>query len=184
MHWCSTDRRRSSRRLSSKSASTRDVSAASGDVLFGGREHNAESTTSRPKHSQHRASQHGECLAVADVPNVPTGSRFLLMKFPRDKNTALLRLRALRLMPCSARAPAAFCPSAASRFGPAFRGFRGFYGLTPHMISTHALAGRRIIAIQTLSLVLGITAVAKRGHSPVSSRFQSSSHLASNTHFA
>ena len=63
-------RRRSSRRLSSKSASTRDVSAASGDALFGGREHNAESTTSRPKHSQHRAPQHGECLAVADVPNV------------------------------------------------------------------------------------------------------------------
>ena len=42
----------------------------SGDFLFGGREHNAESTTSRPKHSQHRAPQHGECLAVADLPNV------------------------------------------------------------------------------------------------------------------
>ena len=86
-------------------------------------------------------------LAVADVPNLPTGSRFLLMKFPRDKNTALLRLRALSLMPCSARAPAALLPSAAPRFGPGFRGLGGFYGLTPHMISTHALAGRRILRI-------------------------------------
>ena len=62
----------------------------SGDFLFGGREDNAESITSRSEHSQHRAPQHGECLAVADLPNVPTGSRFLLMKFPRDKNYSFI----------------------------------------------------------------------------------------------
>ena len=63
-------RRRSSRRLSSKS-STRDVSAArsgDGDFLLRAqrREHNLQCGNTLNTERQ----QHGECLAVADVPNL------------------------------------------------------------------------------------------------------------------
>ena len=63
-------RRRSSRRLSSKS-STRDVSAArsgDGDFLLRAqrREHNLQCGNTLNTERQ----QHGECLAVADLPNL------------------------------------------------------------------------------------------------------------------